>query len=190
MNTGGRFAALGMVLTLGAISSLMRLEADDQGVSLIGTQPKEWHLREWQNSPPLKLANLKGKVVLVRWWMAPGCPYCKATAPALAEFHAAYQDKGLMVIAAYHHKAPGPLKVEDVQVQAKKLGFNFPVAIDPEWKTLREWWLDGQDRDFTSVSFLLDKEGIIRFVHPGGDYVKGDKDYTALKRKIEELLKQ
>jgi hypothetical protein len=38
------------------------------------------------------------------------------------------------------------------------------------------------------VSFLLDREGRIRHIHPGGQYVKGDADYDAMKRKIEELL--
>ena len=36
-----------------------------------------------------------------------------------------------------------------------------------------------------TVRFL---ESTVRHVHPGGQYVKGDKDYEALKRKIEEVL--
>ncbi len=182
-----RRAWLMAVLVLGfGLSSVL---ADDQGAALLGAKAKEWHLEQWQNSTPLTLEELKGKVVLVRWWMAPDCRYCAATAPALNEFHAAYMDKGLVVVGAYHHKSTGPLKVEEVKAQAEKLGFKFPVAIDPEWKTLKDWWLDKQDRDFTSVSFLIDKQGVIRFVHPGGQFVKGDKNYAALKGKIEELLK-
>ena len=34
---------------------------------------------------------LAGKVVLVRWWTAPTCPYCAATAPALNEFHETFR---------------------------------------------------------------------------------------------------
>ncbi len=169
--------------------SLSGAVADDGGAALLGSPAKEWKFEQWQNSPSLKLDELKGKVVLVRWWMAPGCRYCAATAPALNEFHRDYQERGLIVIGAYHHKASRPLRVEEVKAQAEKLGFKFPVAIDPEWKTLRAWWLDGQDRDFTSVSFLIDRQGVVRFIHPGGQFVKGDKDYVALKGKIEELLK-
>ena len=65
----------------------------------------------------------------------------------------------------------------------------FPVAIDRDWITLRKWWLNKNPKArWTSVSFLIDRNGIIRYVHPGGQYVKGDDDYIALKSKIEKLL--
>jgi peroxiredoxin len=156
--------------------------------TLIGRAAAEWTFTDWQGSKAHQLAELKGKVVLVRWWTAPGCPFCSASAPALNEFHAAYKDKGLAVVGAYHHKSRTPLRVEKVKGFAKEFGFQFPVAIDREWKTLHRWWLDTGDRDFTSVSFLIDRQGVIRFIHPGGQYVKGDDDYAALKGKIEELL--
>lgn len=54
---------------------------------LIGTTPPEWEVTNWFNGAPVKLADLRGKVVLVRWWTAPECPYCRATAPALNEFY-------------------------------------------------------------------------------------------------------
>lgn len=38
---------------------------------LIGTRPPEWTLTEWLNSEPLQLADLRGKVVLVRWFTGP-----------------------------------------------------------------------------------------------------------------------
>jgi thiol-disulfide isomerase/thioredoxin len=126
----------------------------DDGKSLINTTPPEWKLEGWMNSKPLKLADFKGKVVLVRWWTAPGCPFCAATAPALNEFHELYKDRGLVVIGIYHHKSDQPLKSEDVVKQAEKLGFKFPVAIDPEWQTLKKWWIQTDDHNFTSVSLV------------------------------------
>jgi hypothetical protein len=42
----------------------------------------------------------------------------------------------------------------------------------------------------TTVSYLIDKRGVIRHIHPGGSYVKGDTAYKATQRKIEELLKE
>ena len=156
--------------------------------SLMGQRAPEWHLTNWVNSPPLKLQELRGNVVLVRWWTAPSCPYCAATAPALNEFDARFRERGLRVIGAYHEKDDGVAKTETVKRYAKRYGFTFPVAIDPEWRTLHEWWLDRGDHDFTSVTFLVDRQGIVRFIHPGGQYVKGDKGYAAIKAKIEELL--
>ena len=158
------------------------------GEKLIGTKASPWTVAHWINSAPLELENLRGKVVLVRWWTAPDCPYCKATAPALNEFHEKYSEVGLQVIGFYHHKSDAPLKVEEVIKSAKNFGFKFPVAVDLEWKTLHRWWLDRGNDHWTSVSFLIDRRGIIRHLHSGGEYVNGDKDYAALKAKIEELL--
>lgn len=159
------------------------------GDKLIGTKPSEWEVSDWINSKPLALKDLAGKVVLVRWWTGPGCAYCAATAPSLNEFHDQYHDRGLVLIGFYHHKTLAPLDVARVKRTVEKFGFKFPVAVDRGWKTLHRWWLDSGDRPWTSVSFLLDRKGVIRHVHPGGQYVKGDDDYAAMKAKIEELLK-
>jgi hypothetical protein len=51
-------------------------------------------------------------------------------------------------------------------------------AIELHWQTLESWWLAGHDRAFTSVSFLIDRHGVIRHIHPGGKYVKGDGSRT------------
>lgn len=155
---------------------------------LVGTTPPEWQVTNWMNSPALTLADLRGKVVLVRWWTAPDCPYCRATAPALNEFYDQFHGKGLEVIGFYHHKSDEPLNAGIVKGHADKFGFKFPVAIDTDWRTLHRWWLDSGKRSFTSVSFLIDRKGVIRHIHPGGEYVKGDKDYAAMKASIEELL--
>lgn len=142
----------------------------------------------WIHSPPLSLESLRGRVVLVRWWTAPGCPFCAASAPALNELDRLYRDKGLVVIGFYHHKRPIPVDPGEVKEMAERFGFRFPVAIDPEWRTLKRWWLGASGRGWTSVSFLMDRRGIIRYIHPGGAYAPGGADYTELKEKIEELL--
>ena len=155
---------------------------------LIGTKAQPWQVTNWLNSAPLDLKYLRGKVVLVRWWTAPDCPYCRATAPALNEFYEKYHAQGLEVIGFYHHKSSDPLKVEAVKQYSEKFGFKFPVAIDAEWATLHRWWLDSHARAWTSVSFLIDRKGLIRHIHSGGQYVAGDDDYAAMKGKIEQLL--
>lgn len=167
-----------------------------EGSELLGIRPPDWTISEWLNSEPLTLGSLRGKVVLVRWWTSPGCPYCEATAPTLNDFWQRYHDRGLEVIGMYHHKADLPLTREHVAAEAGKFGFKFPVAIDADWKTLHRWWLDttprrgrfSSERPFTSVTFLLDREGVIRHIHPGGVIQKGDPGYEALVRAIEELL--
>ena len=40
------------------------------------------------------------------------------------------------------------------------------------------------------MSFLIDSNRIIRLVHPGGMYVKGDPDITRIEAEIEQLLRE
>lgn len=159
--------------------------------SLIGTMPPEWHAERWMSSPPLTLASLRGSVVLVRWWTA-GCPYCSATAPALRTFHQDYGPRGLKVIGMYHHKEDTPFEPSVYEETAKKYGFTFPVAFDPEWQTLESWMRDAHGNavstGYTSVTFVIDKKGVVRHVHPGGQYVQGDAAYAELRAVIERLL--
>jgi peroxiredoxin len=161
-----------------------------EGNELLGKSLPEWQLADWQNAKPLKLKNLEGRVVLVRWWTGQGCPFCAATAPALNEFHQQHKDQGLVVVGVYHSKSDKRLDLADVKDAASRFKFQFPIAVDHDWKTLKTWWLDGHTRRYTSVSFLIDRQGNVRHVHPGGTIAKGDEGYRALKEKIEELVRQ
>lgn len=159
--------------------------------SLVGTTPPEWQVERWMSSPPRTLASLRGSVVLVRWWTA-DCPFCSASAPALRQFHRTYGLRGLQVIGVYHHKEDTPFDPAVYEETARKYGFTFPLAFDPDWRTLKSWLRDrsGQEINtgWTSVTFLLDKHGVVRHVHPGGQYVEGDPGYAGLQAAIERLL--
>ena len=156
--------------------------------ALLGTSPPAWSVSHWINSEPLTLDELRGRAVLVRWFMDPRCPYCSASAPALVDFHERYADRGLAVVGFYHHKGTAPLVPAEVAGHVEHYGFDFPVAIDFEWKTLRAWWLDRVESGWTSVSFLLDREGRIHHIHPGGHYIAGDSEHAALEAAIKEVL--
>ena len=162
--------------------------AVEEGRELIGKPASEWTVSHWLNSQPLSFRDLRGKVLLIRWWTGPECPYCKASAPTLNGLYEKYHVQGFEVIGFYHHKSTAPLDPNEVEKLAKEFGFHFPIAIDDDWETLQRWWIKGHDRTFTSVSFLINKKGIIRYIHPGGEY--SAKDIAQLQRIVERLLKQ
>jgi len=167
--------------------ALPRASPAKEGSELIGKPAPGWDLETWFNSAPLALEDLRGKVVLVRWFMSPDCPFCSATAPSLNLLDERYRERGLVVLGFYHHKNAEPLTPDAVKGYLEHYKFRFPVAIDPDWKTLERWWLD-RKRDWTSVSFLLDKKGVIRFIHPGGAYAPGSPEYAEMERRIQGLL--
>ncbi len=171
-------------------------DQEAEGAELIGTKAPGWEGAEWLNTEPLHLEDLRGKVVLVRWW-TDTCPSCGRSAPALNEFHARYAHRGLIVIGMYHPKPIDRLiTASEIREVARERGFGFPIAIDRGWSVLRHWWLDGGRRSATSVSFLIDQCGVIRHIHPGPAFhrevVGGDeqprRDFVELDRLIEQVL--
>ena len=181
---------------LGSLEAMDRAAGSDR----IGVAAPEFNFDAWLNSEPLSLEDLRGQVVLVRWW-TDTCPFCASSAPALRAIHAQYAPRGLTLIGVFHPKAgrDDPLDVERVRRTVERRGFQFPVAIDWNWRTgtLAEWWLTGPDRPATSVTFVLDKYGVIRYVHPGMEYHDADgspdhamcvDDMAAIRGTIERLL--
>lgn len=165
------FAAL--VPLLGSV----RLARAGEGGELLGKAAPPLGLKDWLNSPPLEIAELRGKVVLLRWW-TDGCPYCAATAPALNSLEHEYGARGLVIIGVYHPKPPGKWTIDGVRRATAEKKFTFPVAIDGDWSALKSWWLT-RERGFTSVSFLLDQNGTIRYIHRGGEFHEGSQGGTA-----------
>jgi peroxiredoxin len=166
------------------------------GDRVIGQPAPEWGPRTWVQGGPLTLEQLRGRVVLVRFFMSSECPLCSATAPSLNELHREFGSAGLVVVGMFTPKPhPRPTPVEEVRGYVQDYGFRFPVAVDDDWSALRALWLDRvPDARFTSSSLLIDKRGVVRHVHPGGIFAKdgaGDKarrDYDALRAAIETLL--
>ena len=167
-------------------STALAADGDD----LLGTKPPEWTAKEWLNSKPLTLAELRGKVVLVRWWTGPECPYCAKSADTLNGLWQKDRERGLVVVGMYHHKSRTPLTREHVETQTKRLAFTFPIAIDRDWTTLKRWWLDRGEHRWTSVTFLLDRTGTIRHIHPGGAYSEGEPGHAALVAATAAALRQ
>jgi hypothetical protein len=77
-------------------------------------------------------------------------------------------------------------------------GIHFSRSSRWRLGSLRRWWTDPEKRGWTSVSFVIDKKGIIRYVHPGGefhetreaDHARCDRDYRDVEQMIERLLKE
>jgi peroxiredoxin len=162
----------------------------DNGVrDVVGKPAQAWDVGPWFNAAPLALADLRGKVVLVRWFMSPSCPMCSASAPTLVQLDKRYRDRGLAVIGMYHHKDPEPLDPEKVRGYIAHYGYTFPVAIDPEWRTMKQWWQKGHpQREYTSVTFVIDRSGVVRHVHLGGRLAPDSPELAVVEGVVETLL--
>jgi thiol-disulfide isomerase/thioredoxin len=71
-----------------------------------------------------RLADYKGKVVLVNFW-ATWCPPCRTEIPELVRWQREYRNRGLQVIGITYP----PQTVSEVRRFARKAAVNYPVAL-------------------------------------------------------------
>ncbi len=114
-----------MLLASGPVAAA-KADQPAEGAELIGTRARGWETAEWLNGEPLRLEDLRGKVVLVRWW-TDTCPYCARSAPALNEFHEQYAARGLTVVGVYHPKPiDRPITAGEIREAARDGASVFP----------------------------------------------------------------
>jgi hypothetical protein len=156
-----------------------RGEADVLGRSVAAHMPGRWI-----GAPQPVAGPGAPRASLIRFW-TDGCPFCARSMPRIEELRARHGGRGFEAIGVYHPKPPRAVRDEDVARAARELGFTGPVAVDPEWRALRGLWLD-RDRPATSAALLVDRDGIVRYVHPGPEIE--EEDLAALERAILALL--
>jgi len=132
----------------------------------------------WINSKPLKISELRGKVVLIDFFEYT-CVNCLRTLPYLKEWHKRYKDAGLVIIGVHTPEFDFSAEFENVKRAVEELGIEYPVVVDSKY----EIW-NAFKNQFWPRKFLVDKDGIIRYDHIGEDA------YGTTEAKIQELLKQ
>ncbi len=118
---------------------------------------------------------LKGKVVMIDFW-ASWCGPCKQSFPAMEELHQRYQDKGLVIIAINVDE-----KGSDMEAFLKKNAATFAVVRDAGQKLVEQAGIATMPS-----SFLIDREGKVRFMHTGFRGAETKKKY---EEEIQLLLK-
>jgi len=134
------------------------------------------------------------RATLYRWW-TDGCPYCKASLPAVEQLRRHYGKQGLRVVAVYHPKPPAPTPDDIILENARYLGYYGQIAVDEDWSAL-DLAFPPEGRAATSVSLLVDADGVIRFVHPGPvyfpsaepAYVRENADFRLLDKAVRMVL--
>jgi peroxiredoxin len=119
--------------------------------------------------------SLKGKVVLLDFW-ASWCAPCAQSFPVMDDLHRAYGERGLVIIA---------VSVDDqsskMEAFLKKRPVSFSVVRDAGQKLVKT-----VGPSTMPSSYLIDRDGKVRFVHHGFHKDTTRKEYES---EIESLLK-
>lgn len=130
----------------------------------------------WLNTEePLRLAGLRGQVVLVEMWTF-GCINCQRVIPHLKAWHEAYAGQGLVVIGNHFPEFDFERDLEALHQAVGSRGITYPVAQDNDGET----WQAYRNRYWPTI-YLVDKQGRLRYVHIGeGAYAETEAAIQAL----------
>jgi thiol-disulfide isomerase/thioredoxin len=154
------------------------MSADSAGGALPveGIAPDLTGATQWLNSPPLNLAALKGKVVLVDFWTY-SCINCLRTIPYTRAWAEKYKDQGLVVIGVHAPEFAFEKNVDNVKAAIERFKINYPVAIDNDYAIWRAF-----QNHYWPAHYFIDAQGRIRHHH------FGEGEYDQSERVIQQLL--
>jgi len=144
----------------------------------LGAAP-ELHNEVWLNTDrPLRLADLRGKVVLLDMWTF-GCINCRNVIPSLRDWQTKYADQGLVVIGNHFPEFDYERDLGNLKNALQQLNVPYAVAQDNDGST----WQAYGARYWPSL-FLIDKHGHLRYTHIG------EGAYGETEQAIRALLKE
>ena len=124
------------------------VQKEDIGKPMFVTEPKGSIAPEiipggvWFNSPPLTLAQLRGKVVLIDFWT--------------------YKDKGFVIIGVHSPEFEFEKSVKNVAKAIADFKLMYPIVQDNDFATWRAY-----ENRYWPAKYLIDKDGAIRYTHFG-----------------------
>jgi len=142
----------------------------------VGAAAPEISGETWLNSPPLRLADLSGKVVLVEFWTF-ACWNCQNVEPHVKDWQRRYGSRGFTVIGVHSPELRRERELENVRAYVRDHSISYPVAVDNQFVT----WQRYGNQAWPAL-YLIDKRGRVRLVHVG------EGRYEETERAIEELL--
>ena len=132
----------------------------------------------WLQSDVASLEELRGKVVIVEFWTF-GCYNCRNRLPYTQDIYAAYRDQGLEIVGIHSPEFAYEKEVDAIVEAMDRLGVTWPVVLDTDRRTFREW--QGSPA-YWPRTYVLDRGGRVRFDHIG------EGAYRALEDTVVALL--
>ena len=121
------------------------------------------------------LSKLKGKVVLVNFW-ATWCPPCREELTHVEkEIIEAFEGQEFVFLPISRGE-----KRETVEKFRKKMGYSFPMGLDPDQSIFNKF-----ASNYIPRNFLIGKDGKIAFISVGFD----EAEFQALIAEIKKALK-
>ena len=119
----------------------------------------------------VKIADLRGKVVLINFWLS-GCGPCLAEMPELDEVYRHYKANGFEILAV--NIGQDKYAIQDA---ARRTAVSYPLLGDPLKIASSRYSVIG-----APTSFLIDAQGVIR------ERIEGPLSRKTLEERLARLL--
>jgi len=138
---------------------------------------------DWINAKPLKLADLKGQVVLLDIWTY-GCWNCYRSFPWMNDLEKRLENKNFTIIGIHTPEFKHEHDRNKVVAKAKEFKLEHPIMIDNDFS----YW-NALNNRYWPTYYLIDKQGRIRAKFIGETH-KGDKKARNIEAAINYLLNE
>jgi len=137
----------------------------------------------WLNSPPLRMQDLRGKVVLLDIWTFE-CWNCYRSFPWLNAVDKKFASRGLQVIGIHTPEFDHEKSRIRVEEKIDEFKLHHPVMMDNDFA----YWRALNNR-YWPAFYLIDKQGRLRAVYVGETHADGAQAQS-IEAEIEKLLNE
>jgi thiol-disulfide isomerase/thioredoxin len=145
----------------------------------------EIKISEWIDQTPVRLADLRGKVVLLDFW-ATWCGPCRVSMPKINAMSRKYRDRGLVVLGLteFEGEAGGraltrPQEIEYIRQFKRKQNISYGFGVSDDKETGRSYGVVS-----IPTAVLIDRQGRVRFLTISAN----DDEAETLQKVIQKLL--
>ena len=162
-----------------------RLDAPPEVEGLPAAATPEIKVSEWIDQAPVRLADLRGRVVLLDFW-ATWCGPCRYSMPKINALSRKYRDRGLVVLGLteFEGEADGRAlsraeEVEYLRQFKRRQSISYGFAVSDDKETARNYGVVS-----IPTAVLIDRRGRVRFLTISAN----DDEAAVLQKMVQKLL--
>jgi peroxiredoxin len=171
-------SAAALALSLGLLApAFNQVQAfDDSQKFKVGDKAPDFTLKDLEGGE-VRLSSFAGNKVVLLTFFALRCSTCLMEAPYLEKTHRKYKDRGVIILSVNTDGVDAATAARTM----KDVGFDstYTILLDQEFTVT-----DTYTNFLVPLTLVIDKDGIIRYIHTGFDPGDEKKYEKAIKKAL------